>query len=47
MDYAAQIIPAGDFPVVVGVTLVIGTAYIGINAMADILQQSLTREPRT
>jgi peptide/nickel transport system permease protein len=38
MDYTAQSIPAGDFSGVAGVTLVIGTACVVINAMIDILQ---------
>lgn len=38
MDYTSQSIPAGHFPGAAGVTLVIGTAYVGINAMVDILQ---------
>jgi peptide/nickel transport system permease protein len=36
--YAAQSIPAGDFPGVAGVTLVIGLLYVVINAAVDILQ---------
>jgi peptide/nickel transport system permease protein len=36
--YTAQSIPAGDFPGVAGVTLVIGVAYVVINAIVDIVQ---------
>ena len=36
--YAAQAIPVADFPVIAGVALVIGVAYVVINAIVDVLQ---------
>jgi peptide/nickel transport system permease protein len=36
--YTDQSIPFGDFPAIAGVTLVLGVAYVVINAVVDILQ---------
>jgi peptide/nickel transport system permease protein len=36
--YTALSIPAGDFPAIIGVTLVVGVGYVVINAMVDLLQ---------
>jgi peptide/nickel transport system permease protein len=36
--YAAQAIPVADFPAIGGVALVIGVAYVVINALVDVLQ---------
>lgn len=36
--YVAQSIPAGDFPGVAGVTLVVGVAYVLTNSLVDFLQ---------
>ena len=36
--YTEQSIPAADFPAIAGVTLVLGVAYVVINAVVDILQ---------
>jgi peptide/nickel transport system permease protein len=36
--YAAQAIPVADFPAIAGVALVIGVAYVIINAIVDVLQ---------
>ena len=36
--YAAQAIPVADFPAIAGVALVIGVAYVIINAVVDVLQ---------
>ena len=36
--YAAQAIPVADFPAIAGVALVIGVAYVVINAVVDIAQ---------
>jgi peptide/nickel transport system permease protein len=36
--YIDQSIPAGDFPAIAGVTLVLGIGYVLINAIVDILQ---------
>ena len=36
--YAAQAIPVADFPAIAGVALVIGFAYVVINAIVDVLQ---------
>lgn len=36
--YAAQAIPVADFPAIAGVALVIGVAYVIINATVDVLQ---------
>ena len=36
--YASQAIPVGDFPAIAGVALVIGIAYVLINALIDVLQ---------
>jgi peptide/nickel transport system permease protein len=37
-QYAAESIPVGDFPVIAAVTLIVGAAYILINAFVDVLQ---------
>lgn len=37
-QYVAQSVPVGDFPAIGGVTLVLGVAYVVINAIVDILQ---------
>jgi peptide/nickel transport system permease protein len=37
-EYAAESIPVGDFPVIAAVTLIVGAAYILINACVDVLQ---------
>ena len=37
-QYLAQSIPVGDFPAIVGVTLLLGVAYVLINTVVDILQ---------
>jgi peptide/nickel transport system permease protein len=37
-QYMAQSIPAGDFPAISGVTLVLGAGYVAVNAIVDILQ---------
>lgn len=42
--YTAQSIPSGDFPAIAGVTLVLGTGYVIINAVVDLLQ--LVIDPR-
>jgi peptide/nickel transport system permease protein len=36
--YTAQSIPRTDFPAIAGVTIVLGAAYVIVNAMVDILQ---------
>jgi peptide/nickel transport system permease protein len=36
--YASEAIPVGDFPAIAGVALVIGIAYVVINATVDVLQ---------
>jgi peptide/nickel transport system permease protein len=36
--YAAQAIPVADFQAIAGLALVIGVAYVIINAVVDILQ---------
>jgi len=36
--YTDQSIPAGDFPAIGGVTLVLGVGYVVINTLVDILQ---------
>ena len=36
--YASQAIPVADFPAIAGVALVIGAAYVAINALVDVLQ---------
>jgi peptide/nickel transport system permease protein len=36
--YTALSIPAGDFPAIIGVTLVVGVGYVVINALVDLLQ---------
>ena len=41
--YAAQAIPVADFPVIAGVALVIGVAYVVINAIVDVLQATPIR----
>jgi peptide/nickel transport system permease protein len=42
--YTQQSIQAADFPAIIGITLVLGTAYVVINAVVDILQ--LVADPR-
>jgi peptide/nickel transport system permease protein len=37
-QYMAQSIPAGDFPAIAGVTLLLGVGYVAINTAVDILQ---------
>jgi peptide/nickel transport system permease protein len=37
-QYMAQSIPAADFPAIAGVTLLLGVAYVAVNAVVDILQ---------
>lgn len=37
-QYMAQSIPAGDFPAISGVTLVLGAGYVAVNTIVDILQ---------
>jgi peptide/nickel transport system permease protein len=37
-QYMAQSIPAGDFPAIAGVTLLLGVVYVAVNAVVDILQ---------
>jgi peptide/nickel transport system permease protein len=37
-SYTALSIPAGDYPAIIGVTLVVGVGYVAINALVDILQ---------
>jgi peptide/nickel transport system permease protein len=37
-NYVAQSIPAADFPAISGVTILLGGAYVVINAIVDILQ---------
>jgi peptide/nickel transport system permease protein len=37
-EYAAESIPVGDFPVIAAVTLIVGVAYVFINAVVDVLQ---------
>jgi len=37
-QYMAQSIPAGDFPAISGVTLVLGVGYVAVNTVVDILQ---------
>jgi peptide/nickel transport system permease protein len=37
-QYMAQSIPAGDFPAIAGVTLLLGVVYVAVNAIVDILQ---------
>jgi len=37
-NYVAQSIPAADFPAISGVTILLGGAYVVINALVDILQ---------
>jgi peptide/nickel transport system permease protein len=37
-SYVAQSIPSGDFPGVAGVTLVVGTAYVVVNTIVDLVQ---------
>ena len=37
-QYMAQSIPAGDFPAIAGVTLVLGVGYVTVNTLVDILQ---------
>jgi peptide/nickel transport system permease protein len=42
--YTEQSIGQADFPAIVGITFVLGTAYVAINAIVDILQ--LVADPR-
>jgi peptide/nickel transport system permease protein len=42
--YASASLTAADFPAIIGVTLVLGAAYVVINALVDILQ--LVADPR-
>jgi peptide/nickel transport system permease protein len=42
--YAQQSIQQADFPAIIGITLVLGIAYVVINAVVDILQ--LVADPR-
>jgi peptide/nickel transport system permease protein len=42
--YTDQSIPVADFPAIAGVTLVLGVAYVVINALVDILQAAI--DPR-
>jgi peptide/nickel transport system permease protein len=42
--YTDQSIPPGDFPAIAGVTLVLGVAYVVINAVVDLLQAAV--DPR-
>jgi peptide/nickel transport system permease protein len=42
--YAVGAISANDFPAIIGVTLVIGAAYVLINAVVDAVQLAL--DPR-
>jgi peptide/nickel transport system permease protein len=37
-EYMAQSIPAADFPAISGVTLILGTGYVAVNTLVDILQ---------
>ena len=37
-QYMAESIPAGDFPAIAGVTLLLGVVYVAVNALVDILQ---------
>jgi peptide/nickel transport system permease protein len=37
-QYTAQSIPAGDYPAIAGVTLLLGVAYVVINTVVDLLQ---------
>jgi len=37
-EYMAQSIPAGDFPAIAGVTLLLGVGYVAVNTLVDILQ---------
>jgi peptide/nickel transport system permease protein len=37
-QYVAQAIPQGDFPAIAGVTLVLGTLYLVVNTIVDVLQ---------
>jgi peptide/nickel transport system permease protein len=37
-QYTAQSIPAGDFPAIAGVTLLLGVTYVVINTVVDLLQ---------
>lgn len=37
-QYTAQSIPAGDYPAIAGVTLLLGVAYVLINTVVDLLQ---------
>jgi peptide/nickel transport system permease protein len=43
-SYVAQSIPAGDFPGIAGVTLVVGVTYVLTNAVIDVLQ--VAADPR-
>jgi peptide/nickel transport system permease protein len=37
-QYTAQSIPVDDFPAIAGVTLLLGTGYVLINTIVDLLQ---------
>ena len=37
-QYTAQSIPVDDFPAIAGVTLLLGTGYVLINTVVDLLQ---------
>ncbi len=42
--YTQQSIQQADFPAIIGITMVLGIAYVAINAIVDILQ--LLADPR-
>jgi peptide/nickel transport system permease protein len=42
--YTQQSIQNADFPAIIGITFVLGIAYVAINAMVDIMQ--LVADPR-
>ena len=44
-DYIAEAIPANDFPAISAVTLLLGIAYVLVNALVDLLQ--LWADPRS
>jgi len=37
-NYLSQAIPKGDFPAIIGVTLLLGVMYVVVNTVVDILQ---------
>jgi peptide/nickel transport system permease protein len=37
-NYLAESIPVADFPAIAGVTLLLGSIYIVVNAVVDVLQ---------